>query len=1068
MKKIILPAILGVAMLTAALPTWAVWAHGPFRNLTFRNIGPAVAGGRVTSVVGVPGNRNLYFVGTAGGGVWKTINGGDSWSNVFDHESTMSIGAVALDPGHPDWVWVGTGEANPRNDMIDGAGIYFSPDGGKTWENRGLNQAGQIGAIAVNPADPNNVFVCALGDVWKPGPVRGVFMTRNGGRTWKKVLYLNAHTGCSDIAFEPGNPKVLIAGMWPLERYPWLLVSGGRAGGLYRSLDGGQTWKKLKQGLPKGPIGRSAIAFAPSQPDTVYAVIQAKGGVLWVSRDGGSDWQLVSDNHNDDVRPFYFTDLAVMPNNPMRLFMLSMKLMESTNGGRTSFYADPGVHVDHHAIWIDPHDPDRIIQGNDGGVYLSTNAGKHWRFLGNLPIEQFYQVAVADRIMPFLVCGGLQDNNAWCGASSDYRRGGVVGSQDWFQISGGDGQYVVPAPSDPNIIYATTDDGFLTRYNRLTRRARSINPYLRDELTGDILSGKILAKQKYRFDWTSPIAVSPTDPNSIYIGGDVVFHSLNGGRHWSVISPDLTRDVKVKQGPTGGPVTKDLSGAETYDTIQSITLAPTNPHVIWVGTDDGWVWVSRNGGGHWTKVTPSGAPKWARVYHVTVSPFHAGMAFAAFDAHELGNNRPYVFQTDNYGRSWHRITRGLPDASVLVVRQDPNDPHLLMAGTMRGLYYSQNGGRLWKPLHANLTTAAVFDLQFVKPLHSLVLATHGRGMWILDNLRPIEELTPGVARETFHLFHASAGYILYASHTNGVGPSHFRGPNATTGVVISYYLKKALKPTPKERMRHETPVKIVIADSAGQKIDTLWGTAKSGVNEAVWNLTYKGPTALTLMPVTRGGFFGGSFGPRVVPGTYRIAVTALGKTAVVTARVHPDPRYSVPLSTYRANTEAGLKMRSELSALNRVLNRTHAIEVGLGAVLARAHQDLAFRHAHAALIKGAVALNKMLVKFEAPLWNSKTQHTVAEDFLRHYTRLHMHVAALYGMSAFGWGEKPRLQTLALIREDHHLISGVLATFNTTIRTAVANWNRQAYAQGMATLPNGSEVTFPKVPALPEL
>lgn len=1068
MKKILLPILLGAAFLTVAVPAWATWSKGPFRHLTFRNIGPAVAGGRVTSVVGVPGNRNLYYVGTAGGGVWKTTNGGDSWRNVFDHEPTMSIGAVALDPGHPDWVWVGTGEANPRNDMLNGAGVYFSPDGGRTWENMGLNQAGQIGAIAVNPDDPSNVFVCALGDVWKRGPERGVFMTRDGGRTWNKVLYLNSHTGCSDIAFQPGNPKVLIAGMWPLQRYPWLLVSGGRSGGLYRSLDGGNTWKKLTHGLPQGPIGRSAVAFAPSQPETVYAVIQAKGGVLWASHDGGSHWQLVSDNHNDDVRPFYFTDLAVMPNNPERLFMLSMKLMESTDGGRTSFYADPGVHVDHHAIWIDPHDPDRIIQGNDGGVYLSTNGGKHWRFLGNLPIEQFYQVAVADRVMPFLVCGGLQDNNAWCGASSDYRRGGVVGAQDWFQISGGDGQYVVPAPSDPNIIYATTDDGDLTRFNRVTRRARSINPYLRDILTGDILSGKVLAKQKYRFDWTSPIAVSPTDPNSIYIGADVVFHSLDGGRHWTVISPDLTRDVKAKQGPTGGPVTKDLSGAETYDTIQSITLAPTNSHVIWVGTDDGWVWVTRDGGTHWSKVTPSGAPKWARVYHVTVSPFHAGTAFAAFDAHELGNNHPYVFKTVNYGQSWHRITHGLPDTSVLVVRQDPNDASLLMAGTMRGLYYSQNGGRLWKPLHANLTSAAVFDLQFVKPLHSLVLATHGRGMWILDNLRPIEELTPAVAREPFHLFHASNGYILYASHTNGVGPSHFRGPNAPTGVVVSYYLKKALTPTPKDRMRHETPVKIVIRDRTGQKIDTLWGTSRAGVNEVVWNLIYRGPTKLDLMPQTRGGFFGGSFGPRVVPGTYRVTVTALGKTEAATAQVLPDPRYSVPLSTYRANTHAGLEMRSNLSALNTVLNRTHAIEVGLAAVMRRAHTDAAFRHAHSALIQQAVALNKTLVKFEAPLWNAKTQHTVSEDFLRHYTRFHMHVAALYGMSAFGWGEKPRAQELALIRHDHRRISGILATFNTRIRTEVIDWNHEAYSQGLATLPIGRPVTFPKVPALPPI
>ncbi len=1066
MKKSIFNLVVSALLITLAGPAWATWGHGPFRHLAFRNLGPAVAGGRVTSVVGVAGNRNLYYVGTAGGGVWKTTNGGDSWQNIFDHGPTASIGAVTLDPHHPSWVWVGTGESNPRNDVINGAGVFFSPNGGMTWENRGLSHVGQIGAIAVNPDHPNNVFVCATGDLWKPGPDRGVFMTDDGGHHWRKVLYLNPHTGCSDIAFEPGNPRVLIAGMWPLQRYPWLLVSGGRSGGLYRSIDGGLHWTRMTHGLPQGPIGRSAIAFAPSQPKTVYAVIQAKGGVLWVSHDAGARWTEVSDNHNDDVRPFYFTDLAVMPNNPERLFMLSMKLMESTNGGVTSFYADPGVHVDHHAIWIDPRDPNRIIQGNDGGVYLSTTGGKHWRFLGNLPVEQFYQVAVADRVMPFLVCGGLQDNNAWCGASSDYRRGGVVGAQDWFQISGGDGQYVVPAPSDPNIIYATTDDGDLTRYNRITRRARSINPYIRDILAGDILSGKVMAKQKYRFDWTSPIAVSPTDPNSIYIGADVVFHSMDGGRHWTVISPDLTRDVKAKQGPTGGPVTKDMSGAETYDTIQSITLAPTNPHVIWVGTDDGWVWVSRNGGAHWSKVTPSSAPAWARVYHVTVSPFHAGTAFVAFDAHELGNNRPYVFKTDNYGRSWHRLTNGLPDSSVLVVRQDPNDANLLMAGTMQGLYYSLNGGHHWQRLHANLTTSPVMDLQFVKPLHSLVLATHGRGMWVLDTLRPIEQFDHAVAREPFHLFSPSAGYELYASHTNSVGPAHYRAPNAPTGVVISYYLKKALKPTPVERARHETPVKIVVRSVSGQMIDTLWGPAHSGVNETLWNLIYKGPTALSLMPKARGGFFGGSFGPRVVPGVYRITVTAGGRTEVTTAHVMPDPRYPVPLSTYRANTRAGLEMRSVVSALNTVLNRLHAIEGGLGGVIARGKQDPAFRHAHGALIRQAVALRKTLMHFEAPLWNPKTQHGASEDFLRHYTRLHMHVSVLYGMSAFGWGEKPRAQVLALIRHDRERVGSVMHQFNTRIRTAVESWNRTAYAQGLASLPVGSPVRFPPVPPVP--
>jgi photosystem II stability/assembly factor-like uncharacterized protein len=1052
--------------LAAALGAVPAWASGPFHALRFRNLGPAVAGGRVTSVVGVAGDPALYYVGTAGGGVWKTTDGGMSWRNVFDHGPTISIGAVALVPGHPDWVWVGTGEDNPRNDMLNGDGIYFSPDGGRTWVNKGLDHRGQISDVLINPDDANNVYACVLGDVWKPTPHRGVYETTNGGKTWKKILYLNPHTGCSTLAFEPGNPKVLIAGMWPVQRRPWILVSGGRSGGLYRSLDGGAHWTRLTHGLPKGPIGRSAVAFAPSQPTTVYAVIQARGGTVWVSHDLGSHWHEVSNDHNDDVRPFYFTQLAVFPNNPDRLFFLSMKLMESMNGGRTSFYADPGVHVDHHAIWIDPHDPNRIIQGNDGGVYLSLDGGKHWRFLDNLPIEQFYQVATNDRVFPFLICGGLQDNNAWCGASSDYRRGGVVGFQDWFQVSGGDGQYVVPAPSDPNIIYATTDDGYIVRYNRLTRRVRSINPYLRDVLTGDLLSGKVLAKQKYRFDWTTPIAVSRTNPNDVYVAGDVLFHSMDGGKHWTVVSPDLTRDVKSKQGPTGGPIDKDLSGAETYDTIQSVTIAPTNPRVLWVGTDDGWVWVTRDGGRHWSNVTPSGAPKWARVWHVTVSWRHAGTAYVVFDAHMLGNDRPYVFRTTDYGRSWHKITRGLPDHSVLVVRSDPNAPNLLMAGTMDGLYYSLDDGGRWLPLHANLPSAAIFDLQFVRRTHSLVLATHGRGVWVLDNLRPLEHWSTKVAREPFHLFPAAPGTLVYASHTNSAGPSNFRAPNAPEGVVLTYSLHHALKTTPAEAAAHRTPVTIVVRNSAGGFVDRFYGTAHAGVNQAIWTMQYRGPARLRLAGGQRGGFFSGGFGPVVPPGVYRISVTADGETRTVMARVHRDPNYREPLAVYRANTRLGLEMRSVLSAFNRVLDRVAFWRRDLGAVLARARKHPAFARREADVVAQAKALAKTLKNFETPLWDSDLQHNVSEDFLRHYSRMHTHVTTLYAMTAFGGLSPPRRQELALVAHDKERVEALLGRINGPIRAAVRRYDNLAYGRKLGVLPLGQPIRMPRPPALP--
>ena len=1046
-------------------------AHGPFHTLKFRDLGPAVAGGRTTAVLGVAGDPALYYVGTAGGGVWKTQDGGTTWKAIFTHEPTQSIGSLALAGGNPDWLWVGTGEDNPRGDVLNGDGVYFSPDGGKTWVDKGLRRAGQIASIAVDPQDTNTVFVCAEGDLWKRGPERGVYMSTDNGAHWRRVLYLDDHTGCSTIAFEPGNPKVLIAGMWPLQRRAWMLTSGGKSGGLYRSTDGGVHWKKLTKGLPKGDIGRSAVAFAPSQPSTVYALVQAKGGVLWVSHDLGGHWSKVTDNHKADVRPFYFTQLAVMPNNPQRLFLLSMKLMESRDGGKHLFYADRGVHVDHHAIWIDPHNPERIIQGNDGGVYLSLDAGKHWRHLDNLPIEQFYQVATSatDKPWPYLVCGGLQDNDAWCGASSDYERGGVTGAQDWFDVSGGDGQYVIPAPSDAKIIYSTTDDGFATVLNRATGRKHEINPYLRDVLAGLLISGKPPYAQKYRFAWTTPLAVSPTNPEDVYTAADVVFHSTDGGMHWSIISPDLTRDVKDKQQPSGGPIQHDMSGATTYDTIQSLALAPTDPQVIWVGTDDGWVWVSRDGGAHWSKVTPPGAPQWARVYHVEPSPFAAGTAYAAFDGHEIGNDAPYVYRTTDYGKHWTRITRGLPQSSVEVVAEDPHHAGLLFAGTISaGLYVSFDDGGHWQPLHANLPHGlSVWDLTFAPDHRGLLLATHGRGIWVLDNLRPLEQYDAAVAHAPFHVFTASAGVQLYHTHTNGVGPSAYIAPNAPTGAVIAYHLGKKLKPTAAQKAAHHGPVRITIRDAAGTVVTTLHGPGKAGFDTVVWNLSYKAPAKLKPPLGTPGhkGSFGGGSGPAVLPGRYTATLHADSYTQHVTLKVESDPRYHVSLATDRADAEAGLAARAELSAVNRLLNHVSAMHTALAAALARGKTDSAWAKRHSALLAQGKKLEKTLMSYQDALWNAHTQHDAEEDFLRHFSHLHRRVSSVYSFSLL-WGRKPRAQILSLIRADRTRIEQLLARYDGSVLRQVKAWNSAAYTAGVGTLPTGMAVKLHSPPPLP--
>jgi photosystem II stability/assembly factor-like uncharacterized protein len=1036
----------------------------PLENMKFRNIGPAVGGGRVTSVVGVPGKPNIYYAGAGGGGVFMTQDGGLSWKPIFEKESSASIGAIALAPSNPNLVWVGTGEKNIRNDVITGKGIFFSPDAGATWRFMGLKDAGQISNIVIDPHDPNTVIVGVLGHAWGPNADRGVFRTTDGGKTWNKTLFVDQETGVSSLIMDPGNPLVLFAGMWRVQRRPWALDSGGTSGGIFRSVDGGITWKKLKEGLPEEPTGRIGLAAAPSNPRHVYALVENKKGVLYDTNDLGDHWKMVSNNHNLAARGFYFSELQVAPNDESRLYFLSFNILVSEDGGKTARPTSRGVHVDHHALWIDPQDPNRMINGNDGGVYVSSDGARTWRYLDNLPIEQFYMVAEDDSA-PYNLCGGLQDNNGWCGPSNSLSRGGITGF-DWFTVVGGDGEYIVPARGkDVHTIYADSQNGFIQRVNAENGLSSFVRPYLKG------VQSMKPADLKYRFNWTSPIAVSYTNPNELYLGGNVLFRSTDGGEHWTPISPDLTRNDKSKQISSGGPIALDLSGAESFDCILSISISPTDPKTIWVGTDDGVVQVTHDGGEHWTEASKniSNLPEFGRLQQVEVSPFDPNTAYAAFDFHELDNNKPYVFKTHDNGKTWTAINAGLPeDDPARVVREDPNKKGFLVLGTDTALFYSNDDGAHWTRLKSNFPTVPVYDLKFMKKTHDLVVATHGRGLFVLDDITPLEATGGEFAKSDFQLFPVQTAVNWHSWSKHGFASGGYVAPNPPNGAVITYYLPQEIKVTPEMRKKEQTPVKITVADASGQVIRTFYGPSKAGINRAVWNLRYDGPRKLTFLPPREGSeeeefFFDPSSGPTALPGTYKVSVTVNGKTETQNVAVETDPRFKLDPNALQAQLKLGLELRDEVSALNEALNRLNSLHkqlTNLQDLLVTdesqggeaAQQNASFKP----VVDDAKALDKKITAMQEPLYNSEIQPG-SQDDIHYLQRFHDRVQGIMRGVMGGYGEAPRDIMVEEANSVRQELEKTLQTFNTFLNTEVTAFNKKAAEHGSSTLFAGAPV-----------
>jgi len=917
------------------VPGMARWAQGAthqevdqatFKNLEWR-IGPAIMGGRMTDIEGIPGNPKIVYGAFASSGLWKTNNGGITWKPLFDKQEVLSIGDIALEPSNPDVIWVGTGEDNPRNTASFGIGVYKSTDSGNTWIHLGLEETERISRIIVHPANPDIVYVAAIGHVYGPHKDRGVYMTTDGGKTWEKVLYIDEFHGASDLEINPRNPNILYAGMWYFQRNPWDFDSGSDKGGLFRSIDGGRTWTKLTKGLPT-TTGRIGVKVAPINPEVVYVLVEAKEGALYRSEDGGDSFSLVYKQSNIISRGFYYTELRVDPQNENRVYSVSSRLWVSTDGGNTFKSIGRGIHSDFHTMWIDPLNPSRIWVGNDGGLAVSYTGGDTWEFVNNIAVGQLYQIHADNRTPFYYVTGGLQDNDTWYGPSRTREPFGIL-NDFWYAISDGDGAHVVSHPDHPDLFLSEIQGGGIVRTNMRTGEAWDINPYAKRNDGGPV------GELKYRFNWNAPIVASPHDGKIVYFGSNVVFKSTDFGLTWKIISPDLTTNDPEKQKSAGGPIFPENTTAEYHCTIISLAESPAQPGVIWAGTDDGNLQLTRDDGNTWTNLIKNirGIPPNSPVSHVEPSRTGAAIAYVAFDRHMLDDFQPYIFKTTDFGKSWKRISSNLPlKAYAHVIREDPRNPNLLYAGTELGLYTSWNGGQSWLPFRLkNLPAVPVNDILVHPRENDLILATHGRSIWIFDDATPIQQMSPQVLNSDLSLFDIRFA-LMFATHSSRsfLGDKTFVGPNPPYGALIYYYLKK--KPDEK------TEATMEILDSQGNLVNEIELKPEKGVNRAVWNLTYKGPEPRRETEEEQ-FFFRGPRGSKVLPGTYTVKLKIGDQQTAKPLEVRIDPNLTYEEKDLKTQLEFSLKLREMATTVNLSLRALDSVEQQLVS-LQKALKDL--------------------------------------------------------------------------------------------------------------------------------
>jgi photosystem II stability/assembly factor-like uncharacterized protein len=923
-----------------AAPEPAKPEEKPFKGMKYRLIGP-FRGGRSLTAAGIPGDPTTYYFGGTGGGVWKSVDGAMTWSSLFDKEGTSSIGSIALANSNPNVIYVGTGEACIRGNISHGDGVYKSLDGGKIWKNVGLRDSRAIGKVIINPTNADIAFVAALGHPYGPNPERGIFRTSDGGKTWEKVLYKDENTGGIDVAFDPHNPNILFAALWQARRTSWSFSSGGPGSGLYRSADGGTTWKRIEEhGLPKGPYGKIGVAVAANS-ERVYALIEAHNpdGGLYRSDDGGETWQLINPSHSLWQRPWYYMHVIADPRDENALYIMNVDAYKSTDGGHL-FNKVKIPHGDNHGLWIDPQNTRRMIAANDGGVTVTLDGGKNWTPQDNQPTAQFYHV-ITDTSTPYRVYGPQQDTGTVAIASrSD---DGAIDRSDWYDVGGGEAGYIAPYPPDPNIVYAADYQGNITRFDKRIGQVKAITeqPELSDAHGA--------ANLEHRFQWTAPVMLSPHDPNTLYHAGERLFKTTDGGVHWQAISPDLTRNDKSKQKVSGGDITLDDSGTEYYDTIFALAESPVTRGLLWVGTDDGLIQITRDEGKTWANITPKDLPEWSRISQIDASSFDAGTAFVAADRHQSDDLHPYVYKTADYGKTWTKVTNGIPDTSfVRVVREDPKKRGLLYAGTEDGVYVSFDEGSNWRPLKLNLPTTPVHDL--VVKNNDLVVGTHGRAFWILDDLSPIRQFKDEITQKDAFLYTPATAYRIQAGASGELHPSKRTAQNPPVGAVIYYFLKDVPKA--------ETEAKIEILDGTG-KVIRKYSSAEvkqpeepldpddkkpekeikpeSGLNRFVWDLRYE--EAHRVPGYYLWEYNHGAQGPVAAPGHYQARLTVGSQSQTVPLEVDLDPRVKVSQADLDQQFSLLMQIHEELNRLYDMVNQIQDVRLQLSGLKKRLPQN---------------------------------------------------------------------------------------------------------------------------------